>query len=67
MVEYLVEERERERGLFNSDRMQAQINSDNTTVHAIKFTAYDLNLKFLLISSYISLKISYLYKLGIKI
>ena len=28
-------ERERERGLFHSDRMQAQINSDKTTVHAI--------------------------------
>ena len=44
-------ERERERGLFNSDRMHAQIKSDNTTVHAIKFTVYDLNMKDLLISS----------------
>ena len=35
-------ERERERGLLNSDRMHAQTSSDNTTVHvhAIKFTAY---------------------------
>ena len=33
-------ERERERGLLNSDRMHTEINSGNTTVHAIKFTAY---------------------------
>ena len=36
----LLLERERERGLLNSDRMHAQTSSDNTTVHAIKFTAY---------------------------
>jgi len=36
----VLRERERERGLFNSDRMHAQIKSDNTTVHAIKFTVH---------------------------
>ena len=30
--------RERERGLFNSDRMHVQTGSDNTTVHPEDFT-----------------------------